>query len=132
MYFVDAFGPDVVALQVIAVKADMFVALFAGDIRLAGSGAAVQGSSVVWRSAEKLPIGKSCGSGDWTCTLVSGAYSSPIVLDGRVYLFYYLSSGTVSDPTVSSSPGRNCVTQISGFAPLISVLRWRKPGEFTK
>ena len=49
----------------------------------------------IWESGEQLGTGKTCSSGDWSCGDLQIGYGSPVVANGKVYLYYYWPSGTV-------------------------------------
>lgn len=60
----------------------------------------------VWKSEEKLPDGRGSDArqiGREGRQSISGDYASPVVADGRVYMFYYVPRGDVYDQDVLSA-----------------------------
>ena len=63
-------------------------------------------SSLVWRSEAKVPDGRTGSSSENTTNpSVSGGFASPIVADGRLYLYYYEPAGEAQDVRLREETG---------------------------
>lgn len=63
-------------------------------------------SPLVWRSEAKIPDGRTGSvSENTTNPSISGGFASPIVADGRLYLYYYEPSGEAQDDRLVEETG---------------------------